>query len=95
LLLLFPSDIYEDYKHPQLFHNVTGRNMELDIYIPDLSLAFEYQGEQHFKNIYPLVDQQVHIQRDKDKQDACKKVFSPPHQQSLTQILYTARDHFD
>lgn len=26
----------------------SGRSMELDVYIPSLKLAFEYQGEQHF-----------------------------------------------
>ena len=33
--------------------------MELDIFIPSISLAFEYQGEYHFKNVFqfePLVN---------------------------------------
>ncbi len=28
----------------------SGKNMELDIFIREYNLAFEYQGEQHFHN---------------------------------------------
>jgi hypothetical protein len=45
--------------------------MELDIYYPDLSLALEYQGEQHFKDSFGNL--QIQQIRDKEKQEACKK----------------------
>lgn len=40
---LFPQAVvYEDYNHPKLkFHS--GGAAELDVYIPQLKLAFEYQ----------------------------------------------------
>jgi len=28
---------------------VSGRNLELDCYCPELNLALEYQGEQHYR----------------------------------------------
>ena len=49
--------------------------MELDVYIEDLKLAFEYQGQQHYTPIYAfgtnLYEQQS---RDEEKRRACKQV---------------------
>ena len=46
LTILFPNnEIIEDYRHSDL------DNLELDYYIPDLKIAFEYQGEQHYRNV--------------------------------------------
>jgi hypothetical protein len=48
--------------------------MELDIYLPKEQLAFEYQGEHHFHDIYHMgtLWQQVR-KKDKDKRKACKE----------------------
>jgi hypothetical protein len=62
LLSLLPKQtILLNYKHPDLIYSQTYRgtksmyrvtyrllDMELDIYLPNLALGFEYQGEQHF-----------------------------------------------
>jgi hypothetical protein len=37
------SDVQEEYLHPFLVHAESERQIELDIYIPRLNLAFEYQ----------------------------------------------------
>ena len=43
---IYPSLlIFEDYFHPKLTHE---NNFELDIFIPALQLAMEYQGQQHY-----------------------------------------------
>lgn len=44
-------EVIENYQHPKL-RSAMEREMELDIFIPTLSLAFEYQGEQHYDE-YP------------------------------------------
>ena len=47
------SEIKENYRHPQLRHE-SGLSMELDIFLPKEQLAFEYQGEHHFHDIYHI-----------------------------------------
>lgn len=47
--------------------------MELDVYIPELHLAIEYQGEQHYKTLYFSGDQSQQRKRDEEKWNACKK----------------------
>lgn len=66
--------------HSYYNKNILGRQ-ELDIYIPDYKIAIEYQGEQHFKpvdfggygdNIAKTLYEK-NIERDKRKQEICKK----------------------
>ncbi len=67
-------DVKEDYKHPKMIHS-TEHNMELDVYIETLKLAFEYQGEQHYRPIYGMgIDFEVQQRRDEEKRRACKQV---------------------
>ena len=40
--------IIEDYFHPKL---ICDNNLQLDIFIPALQLALEYQGEQHYDDL--------------------------------------------
>lgn len=51
---LFPdiSEIHFNYLHPSLLFQYSNLPMELDIYIPSLNLAFEYQGSYHFISNY-------------------------------------------
>ena len=48
--------------------------MEFDVYLPELSLGLEYQGEQHFTPIHWIIDISAQLQRDQEKQHACKQV---------------------
>lgn len=47
---IFPlvEDIHMEFLHPLIRIGEKQRPMELDIYIPSLNLAFEYQGTIHF-----------------------------------------------
>lgn len=57
----------EEYYHPQLefSENIVSNNrkqMQLDVFVPSLKLAFEYHGKQHYED-HPIFgsfsDQQV------------------------------------
>ncbi len=50
------DEILVEYLHPDLIYQDTLQKMELDIYIPSLSLAFEYQGEHHYKHHFIFGD---------------------------------------
>ena len=66
-------DIYEDYRHPDFKHS-SGYCAELDIFVPKVNLAIEYQGEQHYYDIYSWADQRSHAERDREKQQLCLQV---------------------
>lgn len=73
VLVLFPSlpAPLINYKgHPKLVHPDSGINMELDIYFPDILLAFEFHGVQHYNDTHRgKLEQQ--LRRDKEKIEAC------------------------
>jgi hypothetical protein len=48
--------------------------MELDVYIPTYTIAFEYQGSQHYTEHFrfgPLIPQR---KRDEEKKELCQRV---------------------
>lgn len=47
--------------------------MELDIFLPHEQLAFEYQGEGHFHEVYALGSLGRQMERDQVKRIACKE----------------------
>ncbi len=63
-------NIDENYKHPTLKHLKSNRPIELDLFIPSLNLAFEYQGQQHYSQTYQG-NVRRQIERDKEKKELC------------------------
>ena len=45
--------------------------MELDVFLPDLSVAFEYQGRQHYQDIQYFGPVQTYSSRDSAKRKKC------------------------
>ena len=73
---LFPSeDIYANFPHPTIRFVNSNKKMELDIFIPSLKIAFEYQGAHHYKNILGNFLGELHQfqQRDVEKRKACEQ----------------------
>jgi hypothetical protein len=66
-------DVTYDYSHPQLRFRRTSAPMQLDIYIPSLALAFEYQGEQHYGAHYLYGSSEHQRAKDMEKQQRCKQ----------------------
>lgn len=65
-------DIFEDFLHPDVFYSETQARMQLDLFIPQLNLALEYQGQHHFYDIYHFGPQSMLYNRDEAKKAACK-----------------------
>ena len=47
--------------------------MELDVFVPSLNLAFEYQGEQHFDENPLFGPSDAVKRRDQQKMEACRQ----------------------
>ena len=71
--LLPDVDIHIEHPHPLLLFDGSKKEMTLDIYVPSLRLAFEYQGRQHYEAVFRYQDQNV-AARDKEKREACEKM---------------------
>jgi hypothetical protein len=71
---IFPGQsVLEDFRHPEMSFEGTHVPIELDIFLPDLNLAFEYQGEQHYRDMVqgsfsPI---EVYELRDREKRALC------------------------
>lgn len=39
------------YKHPEISHRLSKRPMEFDVFVEELSLGIEYQGQQHYEPV--------------------------------------------
>jgi hypothetical protein len=75
---IFPGeDVISNFKHPDLRFSGSNYRMELDIWVPSMMLAIEYQGEQHFTvfmrgNFVGSESELESLQRrDQEKREAC------------------------
>src|SRR5688500_13406879 len=65
-------EVKMDYYLKNLKYSRTNSPMQLDVYIPSLSLAFEYQGEQHYGTHYLYGSSDIVHKRDEEKMEKCK-----------------------
>jgi hypothetical protein len=77
------ADVFWNYKHPDM-RFVSGRKMEIDIFVPNHNLAIEFQGEQHFFPKWGNKNLVAVRHRDIQKRKMCKKLGI-----SLIEVDYT------
>eukprot|EP01125_Pyxidicula_operculata_P020364 TRINITY_DN7515_c0_g1_i3.p1 TRINITY_DN7515_c0_g1~~TRINITY_DN7515_c0_g1_i3.p1 ORF type:complete len:268 (-),score=47.11 TRINITY_DN7515_c0_g1_i3:290-1093(-) len=65
-------NVYEEYYHTSLKYPKSDQPIQLDIFIPELSLAVEYQGQQHYVQINLFGEFRSFIENDRQKAIACK-----------------------
>lgn len=66
-------EVLENYQHEEMKRSESGRRLELDVYIPERKLAFEYQGEQHYRDIHALGKAWSQKEKDEEKRRMCKE----------------------
>jgi hypothetical protein len=62
--------MYNYKDHPHLVHS-SGFSMELDVYYPEVGLAFEFQGRQHYGACFSHGAWKLQQKRDQEKKLAC------------------------
>lgn len=76
-MLLNKFEIIENIRPDWLKNPITGRNLEIDLFIPEVKIGIEVQGIQHDKftpGMHSSVDDfEYQVQRDKIKKDLCAK----------------------
>jgi hypothetical protein len=73
---IFPAqEVMEDFRHPQLRYLCTEKMGELDIFLPQLNLALEYHGKQHYVDMASssFAPVEAYAARDLQKQQLCKQ----------------------
>jgi hypothetical protein len=70
---LFPDEeVKMNYKHPHLTFSNSGAPIEFDVFIPALSIAFEFQGDHHYSWHFSYGPQKEQQKRDVAKREAAK-----------------------
>eukprot|EP01027_Heterolobosea_sp_BB2_P007908 GEZU01011746.1.p1 GENE.GEZU01011746.1~~GEZU01011746.1.p1 ORF type:complete len:126 (+),score=24.95 GEZU01011746.1:200-577(+) len=74
-LLQTITEVMEDYLHPELTFSGSAQPMQLDVFVPSLSLAFEFQGQQHFADVHVFGSSaRTAAKTDQEKSEACSRV---------------------
>lgn len=71
---LFPGmDVHIEYIHPHNLYSSSGKAMEFDVFIPQVGMALEYQGKQHYQSSKLMGDTEPQQARDIEKREAAAK----------------------
>ena len=69
---LFPGEeVIEEFRHQELSRQ-SGATVEFDVFLPSLSLAFEYHGQHHYEELAAWCGIEMQQYRDKEKLRLCK-----------------------
>ena len=65
-------EIKTDFQYKEgTMRSKVNRSIELDIYLPDENIGFEYQGQQHYYDIFAMGSRWHQRQRDAEKRKLC------------------------
>merc|ERR1712130_394450 len=71
---MFPSaTVLEDYRHPDLCFEDSQYPMELDLYLPEERIAFEYNGEHGYHDCPAYGPVELYAKRDAEKKNRCEE----------------------
>lgn len=65
------TDVIEEHVSQTLSHSNSAHEIQLDLYIPSLDLAFEYQGLQHYFDVHVFGETENQQHRDVEKAVLC------------------------
>lgn len=69
---LFPlSIVKENWRSEEVIGKGSGRNLEIDVYLPAERIGFEYQGQQHYGDIFAFGKRPK--ERDTEKRRECEE----------------------
>ncbi len=71
---LFPEElVLWNFRDQHLTYETSGARIELDIFVPFLSLALEYQGSQHYRQHFQFGNPSQVQRRDEEKLKICNE----------------------
>ena len=65
-------EVIEDYVHEDL-SRISGQGVEFDVFLPQLSIAVEYHGEHHYREIPSFGSIDLYQRRDQEKTALCQQ----------------------
>jgi hypothetical protein len=65
------SEVLEDYALQDLQISNSNYWIRLDVFVPTHYLALEYQGEQHYMDVYSMGPQWQYLERNAEKRTIC------------------------
>lgn len=88
VMKLYPENIVKyNYMHPDMRFSGSNWKMELDVFLPQLALAFEYQGEGHYKPVSVWGGEEG--LKIRQAQDAEKRIACTAKKITLIEVPYT------
>lgn len=72
-ILIPDSPAFDNVRYKWLVNPKTNQPLEIDRYYPKLKVGFEFQGEQHFRQVEGMGDYKQIVYLDKLKKKLCKE----------------------
>jgi len=71
--LFVEMEVIANHNHSNLLYSQSAKNIELDLFLPQLNLALEYQGPQHYHWHFIYGNPQEQQRRDQERREKCDR----------------------